>query len=90
MWLSEVTSLATSPSADKIDVVITTPKDGDNNDILLADVASQIDAHEYNNISDEENEDIFDNGQLKLLKKKSKSKSVSDKPNKNLLLNYNQ
>ena len=90
MWLSEVTSLATSSSADKIDVVIATPEDDDNNDILLADVASQIDVHEYNNINDEENEDVFDKDELKLLKKKSKSKSVSDKPKKNLLLNYNQ
>ena len=58
---------------------------------MPANVAGQIEVHEYNNISDEDDEDLFDNDELQPLKKKSKSKSVREKPKlKNVLLSYNQ
>ena len=47
---------------------------------MPADVAGQIEVHEHNNISDEDDKDVFDNDELQPLKKKSKSKSVRDKP----------
>ena len=61
--LSGATTAATSSAADEIDLVILPPDDGQlseekqidqNNDILPADVAGQIEVHEYNNISDED------------------------------------
>ena len=87
--LSEATTAATSSAADEIDLVILSPDDeqlseeeqiDQNNDILPADVAGQIEVHEYNNVSDEDDQDAFDNDELQPPKKKSKSKSVRDKP----------
>ena len=86
--LSEATTAATSSSADEIDLVILPPDDGQlseeqidqNNDILPADVAGQTEVHEYNNVSDEDDQDAFDNDELQPPKKKFKSKSVRDKP----------
>ena len=61
---------------------------------MPADVAGQIEVHEYNNISEEDDEDLFDNDELQPSKKKSKSKSVRDKPKwkktEDVLLTYNQ
>ena len=87
--LSEATTAATSSAADEIDLVILPPNDGQlseeeqidqNNDILPADEAGPIEVHEYNNIGDEDDQDAFDNEELQSPKKKSKSKSVRDKP----------
>ena len=81
MRLSEATTAATSSVADEIDLVILPPDDGQlseeeqtdqNNDILPADVAGQIEVHQYNNISDEDDQDAFDNDELQPPKKKSK------------------
>ena len=47
---------------------------------MPADVAGQIEVHEYNNVSDEDEQDAFDNNELQPPKKKSKNKSVGDKP----------
>ena len=47
---------------------------------MPADVAGQIEVHKYNNVSDENDQDAFDNDELQPPKKKSKSKSVRDKP----------
>ena len=88
MRLSEATTAATSSAADEIDLVILPPDDGQlseeeqtdqNNDILPADVAGQIEVHEYNNVSDEDDQDAFHNDELQPPKKKSKIKSVRDK-----------
>ena len=71
--LSETTSTATSSAADVIDLVILPPDGGqlseeeqinENNDILPADVAGQIIVHEYQNVSDEDDENEFDNDEL--------------------------
>ena len=71
--LSEATTAATSSAADEIDLVIL-PLDGgqfseeeqidEYNDILPADVAGQIEVHEYENVSDEDDENEFDNNEL--------------------------
>ena len=88
MRLSEATTAATSSAADEIDLAILPPDDGQlseeeqidqNNDILPGDVAGQIEVYEYNNVSDEDDQDAFDNDELQPPKKKSKSKSVRDK-----------
>ena len=73
VWLSEATTAATSSVADEIDLVIL-PLDGGqlseeeqtdkNNAILPADVAGQIEVHEYENLSDEDDENEFDNDEL--------------------------
>ena len=77
MRLSEATTAATSSAADEIDLVILPPDGGqlseeeqidENNDILPADVAGQIEVHGYENISDEDDE----NDELQPSKKKSK------------------
>ena len=47
---------------------------------MPADVAGQIEVHEYNDVSDEDDQDTFDNDELQLPKNKSKSKSVREKP----------
>ena len=87
--LSEATTAAMPSAADEIDLVKLPPDDGQlseeeqidqNNDILPADVAGQIEVHEYKNVRDEDDQDAFDNDELQLPKKKSKSKSVRDKP----------
>ena len=87
--LSEAITAATSSAADEIDLVILPPDDGQssseeqieqNNNILPADVAGQIEVHKYNNVSDEDDQDAFGTDELQPLKKKSKSKSVRDKP----------
>ena len=92
MRLSEATTAATSSAADEIDLVILPPDDGQlseeeqidqKNDILPADVAGQIEVHEYNNVSDEDDQDAFDNYELQQPKKKSKSKSVTNQGGKN-------
>ena len=101
--LSEATTAATSSAGDEIDLVILPPDDGQllkeeqigqNNDILPADVAGQIEVHEYNNVSDEDDQDAFDNDELQPPKKKSKSKIVRGKPrwkrSENTLLCSNQ
>ena len=100
--LSEVTTADTSSAADEIDIVILPPDGGqseeeqidENNDILPADVAGQIEGHEYGNVSDEDDENEVDNDELQPSKKKSKSKSVRDKPrwkkSEDTLLCYNQ
>ena len=89
MRLSEATTAATSLAVDEIDLVILPPDDGqlseeeqidENNDILPADVAGQIEVHEYNNVSDEDEQDAFDNDELQPPKRKSESKSLRDKP----------
>ena len=50
--------------------------------------------HEYENVSDEDDKNEFDNDELQPLKKKSISKSVRDKPkwkkSEDMLLCYNQ
>ena len=87
--LSEASSAATSSAANEIDLVILPPDGGqlseekqidENNDILPADVAGQIEVHEYENVSEEDDETEFDNDELQPSKKKSKSESVRDKP----------
>ena len=101
--LSKSTTAATSSAADEIDLVILQPDGGqlseeeqidENNDILSADVAGQIEVHEYGNVSDEDDENEFDNDELQPSKKKSKSKSVRDKPrwkkSEDTLFCYNQ
>ena len=101
--LSETTTTATSSAADVIDLVILPPDGGqlseeeqinENNDILPADVAGQIIVHEYQNVSDEDDENEFDNDELQPSKKKSKSKSVRGKPrwkkSEDKFLCYNQ
>ena len=66
----------------------------ENNYILPADIAGKIEVHEYGNVSDEGDENEFDNDELRPSKKKSKSKSVRDKPrwkkSEDTLLCYNQ
>ena len=71
--LSEATTAATSSAADEIDLVILPPNGGqlseeeqidENNDILTADVAAEIEVHEYENVSDEDDENEFDNNEL--------------------------
>ena len=83
--LSEATTAATSSAADEIDLVILPPNGrqlseeeqiDENNDILPTDVAGQIEVHEYENVSDQDDENEFDNDELQPSKKKSKSKSV--------------
>ena len=73
MRLSEATTAATSSAADEIDLVILPPDGGqlseeeqidENNDILPADEAGQIEVHEYENVSDEDDENEFDNNEL--------------------------
>ena len=85
--LSEATTAATSSAADEKNLVILPSDDGQlseeeqidqNNDILPADIAGQIEVHEYNTVSDEDDQDAFDNDELQPPKKKSKS--VRDKP----------
>ena len=73
VWLSEATTTATSSAADEIDLVIL-PLDGkqlseeelidENNDILPADVAGQIEVHECENVSGEDDKNEFDNDEL--------------------------
>ena len=73
VWLSEGTTAATSSAAHAIDLVILS-SDGrqlseeeqidKNNDILPADAAGQIEVHEYENVSDEDDENEFDNDEL--------------------------
>ena len=81
--LSEATTAATSLAADEIDLVILPPDDGQlseeeqidqNNNILPAGVAGQIEVHEYNNASDEDEQDAFDNDELQPPKKNLKVK----------------
>ena len=66
----------------------------ENNNILPADVAGQTELHEYENVSDEGDKNEFDNDELQPLKKKSKSKTVREKPrwkkSEDKLLCYNQ
>ena len=71
--LSEATTAATSSAADEIDLVILPPDGGqlseeeqidENNDILPADVAGQIEVHEYENVSGEDDENEFDTDEL--------------------------
>ena len=101
--LSEVATAATSSAVDEIDLVILPPDGGqlseeeqinETNNILPEDVAGQIEVHEYENVSYEDDENEFDNDELQPLKKKSKNKSVRDKPRWNkledTLLCYNQ
>ena len=80
MRLSEETTAATSLAADEIDLVILPPDGGqlseeeqidENNDILPADVAGQIEVHEYENVLDKDDENEFDNDELQPSKKKS-------------------
>ena len=101
--LSEATTAATSSAADEIDLVIL-PLDGgqlseeeqidENNDILPADVAGQIEVRDYENVSDEDDENEFDNDELQPSNNKSKTKIVRDKlrwkKSKDTLLCYNQ
>ena len=101
--LSEATPAATSSAVDEIDLV-TLPPDGgqlleeeqidENNDILPADVVVQIEVHEYENVSDEDDENEFDNDELQSSKKKSESKIARDKPrwkkSEDTFLCYNQ
>ena len=77
--LSEATTAATSSAADEIDLVILPPKDEQLSEEKQID-QNKIEVHEYNNVSDEDDQDAFDNDGLQLPKKKSKSKSVRDKP----------
>ena len=92
--LSEVATAATSSAVDEIDLVILPPDGGqlseeeqinETNNILPEDVAGQIEVHEYENVSYEDDENEFDNDELQPLKKKSKNKSVRDKPRWNKL-----
>ena len=92
--LSEVATAATSSAVDEIDLVILPPDGGqlseeeqinENNNTLPEDVAGQIEVHEYENVSYEDDENEFDNDELQPLKKKSKNKSVRDKPRWNKL-----
>ena len=73
VWLSEATIAAKSSAADEIYLVIL-PLDGgqlseeeqidENNNILPADVAGQIEVHEYEDVSDEDDKNEFDNDKL--------------------------
>ena len=78
--LSEAT---TASAADEVDLIILPPDGGqlseeeqidENNDILPADVARQSEVHEYENVSDEDDENDFDNDELQPSKKNLKVK----------------
>ena len=63
--------------------------------MVLIVSTGQIEAHECNNISDEDDEEVFDNGELQALLKESKSQSIRDKTKwkrktEDVLLSYNQ
>ena len=71
--LSEATATAILSSANEIDVVILPPDDDQlskkkqidgNDDTFPVDVAGQIEVHEYNNMGDEDDEDLFDGEEL--------------------------
>ena len=68
MQLAETTTTTTSPAAPCDDSQLSEEEQiNRNNDTLPEDVTGRIKAHEYNNISHEDVEDVFDNDKLQPL-----------------------